>query len=106
MSRPPRSPGPRPPWALDRASALASRARPGLRYTALASEARVSSWNCRHDVNGICMKVTGAYCRPGMKGCILVGKVTFQDGVIPSPVWPPGAAPGKGEPPHREEPER
>jgi hypothetical protein len=26
-----------------------------------------------------------------MKGCILVGKVTFQDGVVPSPVWPEGA---------------
>ena len=49
----------------------------------------MSSWNCRHEVNGTCMKVAGAYCRPGMKGCILVGKVTFQDGVIPAPVWPP-----------------
>jgi len=65
----------------------------------------VSSWNCRHEVNGICMKVAGAYCRPGMKGCVLVGKVTFQDGVIPAPVWPPGAGPaearakaGSGEP--------
>jgi hypothetical protein len=48
------------------------------------------------------MKVAGAYCRPGMKGCILVGKVTFQDGVIPAPVWPPGARdapkPPDGEP--------
>ncbi len=23
-----------------------------------------------------------------MKGCVLVGKVKFQDGVIPDPVWP------------------
>lgn len=43
-------------------------------------------------MNGICKKVDGAYCRPGMKGCILVGKVTFQDGVIPAPVWPPDDA--------------
>lgn len=58
----------------------------------------MSSWNCRHEVNGICMKVAGAYCRPGMKGCILVGKVTFQDGVIPSPVWPPGARESAAQP--------
>lgn len=58
----------------------------------------MSSWNCRHEVNGICMKVAGAYCRPGMKGCILVGKVTFQDGVIPSPVWPPSADGSPGGP--------
>jgi hypothetical protein len=28
-----------------------------------------------------------------MRGCILAGKVTFQDGVVPYPVWPPGADP-------------
>ena len=50
----------------------------------------MSSWNCRYEVNGICRKVDGAYCRPGMKGCILVGKVQFQDGEVPAPVWPPG----------------
>jgi hypothetical protein len=50
----------------------------------------VSSWSCSHEVNGTCQKVDGAYCRPGMKGCILVGKVTFGDGVVPDPVWPPG----------------
>jgi hypothetical protein len=35
----------------------------------------------------------GAYCRPGMRGCVLVGRVTFQDGVVPWPVWPKGADP-------------
>ncbi len=35
----------------------------------------------------------GAYCRPGMRGCILAGRVTFQDGVVPYPVWPEGADP-------------
>lgn len=48
----------------------------------------MSSWSCRYELNGICKKVDGAYCRPGMKGCILVGKVKFEDGVIPAPVWP------------------
>jgi hypothetical protein len=66
----------------------------------------VSSWNCRHEVNGICQKVDGAYCRPGMKGCILVGKVTFQDGVIPAPVWPPSAERTGKRPPSSGEPER
>jgi hypothetical protein len=28
-----------------------------------------------------------------MRGCVLVGRVTFQDGVIPYPVWPEGADP-------------
>jgi hypothetical protein len=28
-----------------------------------------------------------------MRGCILVGKVTFQDGVVPHPVWPEGTDP-------------
>ncbi len=64
----------------------------------------MSSWSCRHEVNGECMKVAGAYCRPGMRGCVLVGKVTFQDGVIPAPVWiarargaPSGGAPAGGQ---------
>jgi hypothetical protein len=52
---------------------------------------RMSSWSCRYEAGGLCKKVDGAYCRPGMKGCILVGKVTFQDGVVPSPVWPESA---------------
>ncbi|HET9554642.1 MAG TPA: hypothetical protein VFP50_16875 [Anaeromyxobacteraceae bacterium] len=49
----------------------------------------MSSWSCRYDRNGLCGKLDGAYCRPGMKGCILAGKVSFEDGVVPSPVWPP-----------------
>jgi hypothetical protein len=50
----------------------------------------MSGWGCPHEVNGICDHVDGAYCRPGMKGCVLQGKVSFQDGVLPAPVWPPG----------------
>jgi hypothetical protein len=55
----------------------------------------MSSWNCPHQVNDYCRKVNGAYCRPGMRGCILFGKVTFQDGKAPYPVWPPGADAGE-----------
>ncbi len=50
----------------------------------------MSGWSCRHFVNEVCQHVDGAICRPGMKGCIIMGKVSFEDGVIPSPVWPPG----------------
>ncbi len=55
----------------------------------------VSSWSCPHEVNGLCKKVAGAYCRPGMKGCVLVGKVQFQDGAVPEPRWPPGKEPAR-----------
>ncbi len=58
----------------------------------------MSSWSCPHEVNGLCNKVAGAYCRPGMKGCILVGKVQFADGVVPEPRWPPGKAPPRRPP--------
>lgn len=37
----------------------------------------MSSWTCPHDVDGICQKVRGAKCDPGMKGCVLFGKVRF-----------------------------
>jgi hypothetical protein len=54
----------------------------------------VSSWSCPHELDGICKKVAGAYCRPGMKGCVLAGKVTFPDGELPAPVWPEEGATG------------
>jgi hypothetical protein len=57
----------------------------------------LSSWSCRYEADGLCRKLDGAFCRPGMKGCILVGKVTFQDGVVPSPVWPAGDREASGE---------
>ncbi len=53
----------------------------------------MSSWSCRHEANGLCKKVDLAYCRPGMKGCVLVGKVQFPDGKVPAPVWPGPAKP-------------
>jgi len=55
----------------------------------------MSSWSCSNEANGICKKVAGAYCRPGMKGCVLAGKVVFQDGIVPAPAWPPGAERGQ-----------
>jgi hypothetical protein len=59
----------------------------------------VSSWSCPHEESGTCNKVAGAYCRPGMKGCVLVGKVSFQDGDVPEPEWPPGKEPARSRQP-------
>ena len=39
----------------------------------------MSSWSCPHDVNGICQLVSGAVCDPGMRGCVLHGKVRFAN---------------------------
>lgn len=64
----------------------------------------MSSWGCPHEVNGICKRVRGAICEPGMRGCVLVGKVQFAGGVIPAPRWPTPtgaetATPGAERPP-------
>ncbi len=48
----------------------------------------MSGWSCPHEIEGRCERVRGAYCRPGMRGCILAGRVEFPDGVIPKPEWP------------------
>lgn len=37
------------------------------------------AWSCPHDYNGICQRVQGAYCDPGMRGCELEGKVRFAN---------------------------
>lgn len=38
-----------------------------------------SAWGCPHDVNGICQRVQGAVCSPGMRGCEIEGKVRFAN---------------------------
>ncbi|MBZ0132266.1 MAG: hypothetical protein M9884_17070 [Rhodocyclaceae bacterium] len=37
----------------------------------------MSAWSCPHDLNGTCQLVQGAACDPGMRGCVLHGKVRF-----------------------------
>jgi len=37
----------------------------------------MSAWSCPHDLDGVCQKVAGARCDPGMRGCVLHGKVRF-----------------------------
>ena len=39
----------------------------------------MSAWSCPHDLNGICQRVQGAACDPGMRGCELHGKVRFAE---------------------------
>lgn len=39
----------------------------------------MSAWGCPHDVEGICHRVHGAVCSPGMRGCVLEGRVRFAD---------------------------
>jgi hypothetical protein len=48
----------------------------------------MSGWSCPHENDGVCERVELAYCRPGMRGCVLAGRVEFPDGTIPKPVWP------------------
>ncbi|NSL54798.1 hypothetical protein [Uliginosibacterium aquaticum] len=38
-----------------------------------------SAWGCPHDANGLCQRVQGAICSPGMRGCELEGKVRFAN---------------------------
>ena len=37
----------------------------------------MSGWSCPYDLDGVCQRVQGAVCDPGMRGCVLHGKVTF-----------------------------
>lgn len=37
----------------------------------------MSAWSCPHDLQGVCLRVHGTVCDPGMRGCVLEGKVRF-----------------------------
>lgn len=39
----------------------------------------MGSWGCPHEVNGVCLHVKSVPCDPGMKGCVLYGRVTFSN---------------------------
>ncbi len=48
----------------------------------------MSSWSCPHDVEGVCQRVQGARCNPGMRGCVLQGRFRFaqhEPGHAPKP---------------------
>lgn len=36
-------------------------------------------WSCPHEADGLCSKVNGLRCDPGMKGCELYGRYAFFD---------------------------
>ena len=38
-----------------------------------------AAWSCPHDLDGVCQQVRGARCSPGMRGCVLEGKVRFAN---------------------------
>lgn len=39
----------------------------------------MSAWSCPHDADGVCQQVAGARCDPGMRGCVLHGRVRFAN---------------------------
>lgn len=47
----------------------------------------MSSWGCPHEFDGICQRVKGALCDPGMLGCVVQGRVEVQ-GEPPGPRRP------------------
>ena len=51
------------------------------------------AWGCPHDANGICQKVRGALCSPGMRGCVMEGKVRFANEAMNLPRKPVKAEP-------------
>jgi hypothetical protein len=53
----------------------------------------MSAWSCPHDLEGICQRVLGAVCAPGMRGCVLEGKVRFARDEMNLPRKPVKAAP-------------
>lgn len=53
----------------------------------------MGSWGCPHEVNGVCQRLKQLPCDPGMKGCILSGRVVFSNPLKNRPVRI-----GKGKP--------
>lgn len=39
----------------------------------------MGSWGCPHELNGVCQRVNGLPCDPGMRGCILYGRFVFSN---------------------------
>jgi hypothetical protein len=64
------------------------RNRDGVRQALIRFSRMSGSWGCPHEVDGLCQRVNGAICEPGMRGCAIDGKVTFPDGRPHLPRWP------------------
>ena len=39
----------------------------------------MGGWGCPHEKDGMCKRVPGKKCDPGMKGCTLSGKFRFAN---------------------------
>lgn len=39
----------------------------------------MSGWGCPHEADNKCTLINNVPCDPGMKGCVLYGKVRFAD---------------------------
>jgi hypothetical protein len=63
-----------------------------------APEPAMSAWSCPHDLDGICQRVRGAICSPGMRGCELEGKVRFALDELNEPRKPVKARPAETRP--------
>lgn len=48
----------------------------------------MSAWGCPHDAGGVCQRVVGARCSPGMRGCVLEGRVRFAEASMNTPAKP------------------
>jgi hypothetical protein len=59
----------------------------------------MSAWSCPHDLDGVCQRVNGARCDPGMRGCVLEGKVRFARDEMNRERKPVKASPTKEEQP-------
>ncbi|MBK8337670.1 MAG: hypothetical protein IPL03_14400 [Sterolibacteriaceae bacterium] len=53
----------------------------------------MSAWSCPHDLDGVCQRVAGARCEPGMRGCVLQGRFVFADDKMNQPRKPVKAVP-------------
>ncbi|HPR07480.1 MAG TPA: hypothetical protein PK620_10085 [Denitromonas sp.] len=66
----------------------------------------MSAWSCPHDLNGVCQRVKGAVCEPGMRGCELEGKVRFARDEMNQPRKPLKAKPDEAKAPAVKAPKR
>lgn len=58
----------------------------------------MSGWGCVHEVDGVCSRVAGRPCDPGMKGCVLAGRFRFSNEAKNRPPrGTPSAAPDRAE---------
>ena len=39
----------------------------------------MGGWGCPNELNGMCLRVQGRECDPGMKGCVLFGRFVFSN---------------------------